>query len=195
MGEGDSLGREGCVSAVFLDRDGVLNESIVRDGKPYSPRTRAEFRVIEEARLACRLLVGCGFTLLGVSNQPDVARGEIDPALVESFNALLCQTLALREVLVCPHDDADQCDCRKPKPGLLLAAAKKYDIALQRSFMIGDRWRDIEAGRAAGCRTIWIDRGYSEPTPVASDFVTDSVLSAAKWIVVAAKVSSERGAS
>jgi D-glycero-D-manno-heptose 1,7-bisphosphate phosphatase len=193
MGERGSLEARGNTRAVFFDRDGILNEAIVRAGRPYSPRTMAEFRVLDEARAACRLLGAFGFKLLCVTNQPDIARGDIDPALVDAFHGVLRDALSLCDVLVCPHDDADNCPCRKPKPGLLLASASKYNVDLSDSFVIGDRWRDIAAGRAAGCRTAWVDRGYSERLAIDSDFVTTSVLSAAEWILDVSRDSERNG--
>jgi len=91
--------------------------------------------------------------------------------------------LALDAILTCFHDDADDCDCRKPRPGLLLRAAREWSLDLHSSFMIGDRWRDMEAGRRAGCRTLHVDRGYAEKVPASGDFrVAD--LSAAAAVIL-----------
>ncbi len=169
--------------AVFLDRDGVLNRALVRDGRPYSPTTNAEFVILDEARIACRLLKENGFFLLCVTNQPDIARAITPSATVDSFNEELRRTLALDDVFVCPHEDADACACRKPKPGLLQMGAAKYGLDLTACFMVGDRWRDIEAGQAASCRTVFIDRGYCERSPFGADYVTTSVIEAAEWIL------------
>jgi D-glycero-D-manno-heptose 1,7-bisphosphate phosphatase len=155
----------GKVRAVFLDRDGVLNEAIVRDGKPYPPRTLEEFRIVEDAREELAKLKAAGFLLIVVTNQPDVARGTVRRETVEAFDAALRARLPVDDIFTCLHDDADGCNCRKPKAGLLLAAAEKYGIDLEKSYMIGDRWRDVDAGAAAGCRTILIDYGYEERGP------------------------------
>jgi D-glycero-D-manno-heptose 1,7-bisphosphate phosphatase len=168
--------------AIFFDRDGVLNRAIVKNGKSYPPRTMAEFEILAEARWACQFLKAHGFLLLCVTNQPDIARGTANWETVSAFNELLRQTLGLDAVMVCPHDDADGCACRKPKPGLLLSGADAYGIDLTASFMIGDRWRDIEAGRAVGCRTAFVDRGYDEGVPPNSDYVASSTADAARWI-------------
>jgi D-glycero-D-manno-heptose 1,7-bisphosphate phosphatase len=152
--------------AVFLDRDGVLVRTIVRDGKPYSASSLQEFEILPGVREACARLRESGFLLVVVTNQPDVSRGKLTKADVESMNAFLVDELALDDVLVCYHDDNDMCGCRKPQPGMLLLAAQRWGIDLQRSFMIGDRWKDIEAGQRAGCTTIWVDHGYSEQAPV-----------------------------
>ncbi len=167
--------------AVFLDRDGVLNRAIIKNGKPYPPATLDELEIIEDVSTALGILQDLGFLLIGATNQPDVARGTTAKEFVEIVNAFLLKELPLLDIKVCYHDDAHGCYCRKPLPGLLLQAANEYDIDLTRSVMIGDRWKDIDAGRNAGCQTIWIDRGYLEKSPT-PDFITSSLLNAANWI-------------
>ena len=169
--------------AVFLDRDGVLNRSVVREGRPYPPATPEEVEVLPGVPEAIGLLRAAGFALVVVTNQPDVARGTTRREVVEAINATVDEGLALDQYRVCYHDDADGCDCRKPGPGLLTAAASELDLDLGSSFMVGDRWRDIDAGKRAGCRTVWIDYGYDEKQPVGYDLKTDSLLGAARWIV------------
>jgi len=156
--------------AVFLDRDGVLNKAIVRDGRPYPPSSLDALEILPGVEEALGTLHDAGYRLVCVTNQPDVARGKIDKALVESMNARIADRLRLDGVFACYHDDNDACDCRKPKPGLLLRAAVAMDIDLGASFMVGDRWRDIEAGRSAGCRTFFVDRRYSEKRPSGYDY-------------------------
>jgi D-glycero-D-manno-heptose 1,7-bisphosphate phosphatase len=168
--------------AVFLDRDGVLNAAQVREGRPYPPQSLAELLIYDEARTACRLLKSAGYMLICVTNQPDLARGNADRDQVEKLNQTIAAALELDAVRMCPHDDADQCQCRKPKPGLLVAAAREFGIDLSVSVMVGDRWRDVEAGQAAGCRTIFIDRGYDERQPVTTDYRSADILDAANWI-------------
>lgn len=171
--------------AVFLDRDGVLNAAIVRDGQPYPPGSLAEMTLVPGVQEACARLKQCGFLLIVVTNQPDIARGTATNAAVEAINAALQAKLGLDEVCICPHDDADACVCRKPKPGLLLAAADRWKIDLANSFMVGDRWRDIEAGRAAGCRTVFIDYDYAERRPDAPDMVAPSLAAVVPEIIAA----------
>jgi D-glycero-D-manno-heptose 1,7-bisphosphate phosphatase len=163
--------------AVFLDRDGVLNRPIVRNGRPYPPATEDEFEILPDALEALSALRQHGFWLCVVTNQPDVARGTQRRTVVESMNALLRKALPIDDIYSCYHDDADSCGCRKPKPGLLLTAAAEHNIAATGNYMIGDRWRDIDCGHAANCTTIFIDRGYNEslrkqPHFKASDLVT-----------------------
>jgi transaldolase len=169
--------------AVFLDRDGVLNEAVVRDGRPHPPPNAGAVVVCAGAPEALRALSDAGFALIVVSNQPDIARGTAAASDVDAINARLRALLPLDDVLTCPHDDADECSCRKPKPGLLQQGARRYEIDLTRSFLVGDRWRDIEAGRAAGCRTVFIDRGYAERAPDAPDARVASIAQAAEWII------------
>jgi len=148
--------------AVFLDRDGILNRAIVRNGKPYPPGRLEELEILPGTVTSLRELQAAGYLLIGITNQPDVARGQQSREAVELINARILERLPLREIFVCYHDDADHCQCRKPKPGLILNAADKYGLDLPRSWMIGDRWKDIAAGQAAGLKTIFVDYHYSE---------------------------------
>jgi D-glycero-D-manno-heptose 1,7-bisphosphate phosphatase len=148
--------------AVFLDRDGVLNGVIVRDGVPHPPMTVNEVQILPGVAEALERLKKLGLMRIVVTNQPDVARGAQTAAGVEAINRFLAERLALDEFCVCMHDDPDHCDCRKPKPGLLVEAAKRHGIELAGSFMVGDRAGDVLAGAAAGCRTVLIDRPYSK---------------------------------
>jgi D-glycero-D-manno-heptose 1,7-bisphosphate phosphatase len=148
--------------AVFLDRDGVLNRPVVRSGKPFPPATLDDFEIFPDALESVELLRKLGFLLFVVTNQPDVGRGAQQLSVVEAMHDKLRDALQLNSFYVCYHDDADNCNCRKPKPGLLIDAAADHNISLAESYMIGDRWRDIDCGHAAGCRTIFIDRGYVE---------------------------------
>ena len=170
--------------AIFLDRDGVLNEAIVRDGKPYPPARVADLRIPDGTAAALEKLKQRDFLLLVVSNQPDVARGTQQREVVEEMASRLCVELPLDGVLTCYHDDQDNCDCRKPRPGLMLDAAKRYGLNLSRSYMVGDRWRDIDAGAKAGCKTIWIDHKYAEQLPTSKpDASVTSLAEAVEWIL------------
>jgi D-glycero-D-manno-heptose 1,7-bisphosphate phosphatase len=151
--------------AVFLDRDGVLNRAIVRDGKPYPPADFSELEILPGVESALRDLQEEGYRLIVITNQPDVARGITRMEAVEAINGYLGSHLPIDAFRTCYHDSDDGCDCRKPLPGSILAAASQYGIDLSKSVMVGDRWRDIEAGQAAGCHTIFIDYGYREKQP------------------------------
>ena len=169
--------------AVFLDRDGVLNEAVVREGKPYPPASAAEVRLVDGAAEGMRRLKELGFLLLVATNQPDVARGTQTMAELEAIHAVLQAALPLDGVYACVHT-GDGCDCRKPKPGLLLRAAEKHGLSLTDSYMIGDRWRDMDAAEAAGVQGVWIDYGYSERGPTAAPAAhVRNLGEAVDWIV------------
>lgn len=169
--------------AVFLDRDGVLNEAVVRSGKPYPPATAEEVRLVAGAPEAMRTLKELGFHLLVATNQPDVARGTQTLEGLGQIHAVLQAALPLDAIFVCPHDGPDGCDCRKPKPGLLLQGAERYGLDLSACYMIGDRWRDMDAAAAAGVTGVWIDYGYQERGPTLPPAVRVSCLrDAVKWI-------------
>jgi len=151
--------------AVFLDRDGVINRAIVRDGKPYPPADLTELVILPGVADAMNSLHEAGWLLIVVTNQPDVARGITQISDVEEINLSLQQSLQIDEFRTCYHDNSDKCNCRKPLPGSLLAAANDHGIDLPSSYMVGDRWRDTEAGERAGCKTIFLDYGYDEKQP------------------------------
>ncbi|HEX4045689.1 MAG TPA: HAD-IIIA family hydrolase [Gammaproteobacteria bacterium] len=169
--------------AIFLDRDGVLNDTIIKQGKPYPPASLAELTIAADVLPALQLLKSHNCLLIGATNQPDVPRGITLRSTVESINQHLLTILPLDTIRVCYHDDQDACACRKPAPGLLLQAATDYHIDLSQSVMIGDRWKDIVAGQQAGCKTVWINRHYAEPAPKTPDAEVTSLLAAAEWIV------------
>jgi D-glycero-D-manno-heptose 1,7-bisphosphate phosphatase len=170
-------------TAVFLDRDGVLNAALVSAGLPGSPREEEELELLPGVEEACAQLADAGLVLIVVTNQPDISRGLVHPNVVENLNKRLLDSLALDGVIVCPHDDGDACACRKPKPGMLLEGASKWDIDLSRSVMVGDRWRDIEAGKAAGTRTVFVDRSYNEPAPEHPDLTVKELHESVPWII------------
>jgi D-glycero-D-manno-heptose 1,7-bisphosphate phosphatase len=169
--------------AVFLDRDGVLNKAILRDGRPYPPDSLETVVVPDDAAAALNRLRGHGFRLVMVTNQPDIARAKVRRETVHQINDHLRALLAIDAVEVCEHDDADGCDCRKPAPGMLVRAAARDGIVLSQSFMVGDRWRDIEAGRRAGCRTLLIGDGYAEGLKSPPDIAVATLSEAADWIL------------
>jgi D-glycero-D-manno-heptose 1,7-bisphosphate phosphatase len=170
--------------AVFLDRDGVLNRALERAGKPYPPAGPEEFELLPGVPEACALLKQAGYLLVVVTNQPDVGRGTLRQEVVEALNAHLRRLVPLDRVEVCYHPGgAVECECRKPKPGMLLRAARALNIDLAPSWMVGDRWRDIDCGHAAGCRTILIDYDYAEELRQPPDFRCRSLLEAARIIL------------
>lgn len=177
---------------MFLDRDGVLDRTTIgNDGVPLPPTDAGSLQLEPGAALACRRLKEAGLLLVVVTNQPDVARGTQLRSVVEEINAKLLRELPLDAIRVCYHDDTDRCDCRKPRPGMLTSAAEQFGIGLRRSVMVGDRWRDIEAGRRAGCATVLI-RAPGAPSldpgvPVVADHRAASLLEAVDWIMARAR--------
>jgi D-glycero-D-manno-heptose 1,7-bisphosphate phosphatase len=169
--------------AVFLDRDGVINKAIVKNGKPFPPASISQLELIPGVTDALQSMKQLGFKLIVITNQPDVARGTMKKSAVNEINDYLLSSLPILEINTCFHDSEENCDCRKPKPGAIVAAAKRYSIDLTSSYMIGDRWRDIEAGQRAGCRTIFIDYGYDEKQPDSADYSVTSLMGATKIII------------
>jgi D-glycero-D-manno-heptose 1,7-bisphosphate phosphatase len=148
--------------AAFLDRDGVILRSTVRAGKPYAPRRLEDCRLLPGARAAIDDLKRAGLLVIVVTNQPDIGNGLVEASVVEQMHARLRRTLAVDDIRMCPHRQDAGCDCRKPRPGMLRDAARAHGIDLARSFMVGDRASDVEAGAAAGCYTVFLDRRYGE---------------------------------
>lgn len=169
--------------AVFVDRDGVINRSAVRDGKPYPPASLEEFELLPGIERAILALRGAGFLIVIVTNQPDVATGVQSREVVEAMHHRLRAAGLCDDIKVCYHTDEDGCDCRKPKPGMLLDAAHEWQIDLGRSFMVGDRWRDVAAGKAAGCYTFLVDYGYRERRAENPDAVVASLQEAGELIL------------
>jgi D-glycero-D-manno-heptose 1,7-bisphosphate phosphatase len=170
--------------AVFFDRDGVLNEPVMRDGKPYPPDSADEVQIVPGAVEDLVRLKALGLPMIVVTNQPDVARGKQTARAVEEIHRRMAAELPVDDFLVCYHDDKDGCSCRKPKPGMILAGAERWNVDPGASFLVGDRWRDIEAGQAAGCKTVWVDRAYKERSPERPpDARVCSLHEAVDWIV------------
>lgn len=170
--------------AAFLDRDGVLNEALVREGLLYPPSNTDELVIVSDAFSTLTRLRKNGFRLVIVTNQPDIAGGRTSHQAVDEINDFLLRKLSVDNIEVCPHDDCDGCDCRKPLPGMLVRSAQRFGIELGVSFMVGDRWRDIEAGRRAGCQTILIGDGYTEAIRSKPDIAVATLKDAANWIIL-----------
>jgi D-glycero-D-manno-heptose 1,7-bisphosphate phosphatase len=167
--------------AVFLDRDGVLNAIVKRDGKTSSPRLLSELRLDPDAPRALAALRAAGYRLFVVTNQPDISRGLMSNEILDAIHLAIMDALPVEEIAVCRHDNADQCACRKPKPGLLLDLAARHNIDLGRSWMIGDQDRDILCGKSAGVRTVLMDRPYN--SRAGADCLAADLLQAADAIL------------
>lgn len=165
---------------VFLDRDGVINRAYAEHGVPHPPSSVDDLEILPGVPAALARLRDAGFRLIVVTNQPDVARGRQTREAVEAMHERIRATLPIDEIRVCYHDDADGCICRKPKAGLL-QTGRPVDFGS--SVMVGDRWRDVEAGRAAGCRTVLVDWGLDETLPHEPDARVTSLAEAAEWIL------------
>jgi D-glycero-D-manno-heptose 1,7-bisphosphate phosphatase len=175
--------------AVFLDRDGVINRAITRDGLPFPPMSLSDFEILPGVPEACAKLRAAGFLLVVATNQPDVGRGIVPRELVEAMNAQMEKLIQLDRIEICFHPGrgASDCDCRKPKPGMLLRAAAELNIDLAQSWMVGDRWRDVDCGHAAGCRTVSIEGNYVEALRQKPDFSARHLGEAADIILARSK--------
>ncbi len=197
VGSGEGGGRPGVNRAVFLDRDGVLVVPEFRDGRSFAPRRLEDFRIYPEAAACLARLKAVGYRLVVVTNQPDVGNGLTPRAVVEEMHGRLREALPLDDVKTCFHGQNEACGCRKPSPALLLEAAREQDIDPTQSFMVGDRASDVEAGRAAGCTTVFIDLGYTEPLPTGAATRVRSLVRAVDAILqltdLARKTSTTKG--
>jgi D-glycero-D-manno-heptose 1,7-bisphosphate phosphatase len=171
------------VEAVFLDRDGVIVVPEFREGRSFAPRRLDDFSFYPDALHCLTRLKEAGYLLVVVTNQPDVGNGVVPLETVEAMHERLAEQLPVDMIKVCLHSSNAACRCRKPKPGMLVEAANELGIDLNRSVMVGDRASDVEAGSAVGCRTVFIDLGYSEPRPKKPTFVADSLSGAVNWIL------------
>ena len=170
--------------AVFLDRDGVLVIPEVRDGRSYAPRSLEHFRLYPDAAASLARLKAAGYLLVVVTNQPDVGNGLVSVDTINEMHRRMSLALPIDRIEMCPHSQSEACDCRKPKPGMLVDAARHCGIDLADSVMVGDRSSDVEAGRAAGCKTVFIDLDYvSELKPASPDFTVRSLAEATDVIL------------
>lgn len=172
------------VRAVFLDRDGVINANIERDGRLVAPTRIEQFTLLPGVEDAVRRLKAAGFLVVVVTNQPDVATGRNSAATIEGMHSIIRSRMPVDDIKACFHVDADNCDCRKPKPGMILQAAAEFGVDLSESWVVGDRWRDIEAGRIAGCSTILVDYSVEQDGPCHPDKTVRSLPDAVSYILL-----------
>lgn len=168
--------------AVFFDRDGILNRAILREGRAYAPLTLKDFIISPEAAEAVTQVHRAGFLAIVVTNQPEIARGQLSWSTLVAMHQRLRGIVPVDDIYVCPHDSGAGCDCHKPQPGLLHQAAHDWNLNLSASFLIGDRWRDIGAAQAAGCYSILIERVYSGTS--GADYRTTDLCSAIRHILM-----------
>lgn len=171
------------VKAVFLDRDGVINRSDVIEGKPIAPKSLSELRILPGVIEAVNELKYAEYKIVVVTNQPDIANGLVSTQNVIEINKAISEITSIEHFFICPHNEIDNCVCRKPKPGLLVQAANELGIDLSKSYLVGDRWRDIAAGQAAGCVNFFIDYSYIEKEPQGAFIRVKSLFEAANLIL------------
>lgn len=167
--------------AIFLDRDGVINEPIVRNGKPYAPRKFVDFVLLPDVELAINEMVSMGFLVFVVTNQPDIGNGLVDPLEIEKMHQLVGD-LKINQIYMCPHSQIEYCSCRKPKPGMIWRARDEHNIVLQSSYLVGDRKTDMEAAMNAGCLSVFVDRGYTESIDVEANYTCKSLMESLNFI-------------
>jgi len=173
-----------CRKAVFLDRDGVLVVPCFREGRSFAPLSLDEYRCYPDAAACLQRLKQAGLALVVVTNQPDVGAGRVSRDIVEEMHRRLAERMPVDAIKACFHTEQDRCTCRKPRPGMFFTAARELGIDLATSFMVGDRRSDIEAGAAAGCRTVFIDLGYTtEKPPDRPNQVVKTLAEATTWIL------------
>ncbi len=170
-------------NAIFLDRDGVINHTLLKMGKQRAPYSLEEFKFIDGVIEATVLLKKAGFLLIVITNQPDVARGWVSMEQVILLNDHVHSHLPVDEISACFHTEKDSCECRKPKAGMLLTAAKKFNIDLSKSFMVGDRMSDVEAGHRAGCKSILVGQAEVDVAQTEPDHECKNLFEASHWIL------------
>lgn len=168
---------------VFLDRDGVINRPIFRDGRSFAPRCLNDFYIYPLVKKSCELLKRAGFIIVVVTNQPDVGENITDISIMDEMHELMVKNLPIDSVYACLHRKDEDCLCRKPKPGLIFDALQDYDIDLDLSYLVGDRWSDIELARVVKCKSIFIDLGYDELKPNSQFATVKDLYEATKFIL------------
>lgn len=166
-------------SGVFLDRDGVINKIILREGRPHSPRNINQLKILDGVFEAVKLLQNLGHRIVVITNQPEISRGLITEDLIIKMHNKIREETGIKNFYFCPHDDFHSCECRKPKTGMLLRAATELDLDLNQSYLVGDRWKDIQAGQKVGCKCFFIDNNYDEPRPISPFYPVESLYQAA----------------
>ncbi len=167
---------------IFLDRDGVINRSNVKNGKPYAPLRFENFIFLPKVKKSIHQLKKLGFLVILITNQPDISKKKLKISTLDKMNDKIYRNLDVDDIFFCIHSSEDNCNCRKPKTGMLLESQKKYNINLNKSFMIGDRKKDIDSGIKAGCKTIFINRNYNEERPTRQNYTTTSLYKAVEYI-------------
>ncbi|HAD82255.1 MAG: hypothetical protein A2509_04145 [Candidatus Edwardsbacteria bacterium RIFOXYD12_FULL_50_11] len=166
----------GKIKNIFLDRDGTINEIIFRDSKATSPRSVEEFRLRDDFIRFHRMATSLGRDLFIISNQPEVSRGLIDRGFLEQVDLMIRSACRIKDVSYCLHDDGDGCDCRKPEPGMINRMIEKHALQKDETIMIGDTWKDVAAGKAAGVKTVMLRRDYNRQANCQPDHQVDQLM-------------------
>ena len=172
--------------AIFLDRDGVINKSLVVDGKPFAPRFFNDFELIKGVEDALKSFHRLDYLNIVVTNQPDIANHLMAPDELNRMNKFLLSKLPIAKIYVCTHASSAKCDCRKPKPGMIFRAAERFNIDLSQSVLVGDRWKDVACGHAAGVsKVFFVDYKYDEPKPIGTYVTIKSLVEVVKLLQTA----------
>lgn len=168
-------------NGIFIERDGILNRAIVTGQNQASPLTLEQFQINDAAIPLLQDLKAAGFVLIATTNQPAVSRGTLSRRELDRMHDQLRKRFPLDDVLLCPHDESDECPCRKPEPGLFTEAAFKWHLDLERSFVISDKWQDARAARAVGCTSLllkspWIGNGHHDFVLASLDAIVAKIL-------------------
>ena len=182
MTSGVKIERFGLRKAIFLDRDGIINHSLIENGKPIAPRSISDFSLMEGVEHLIEKLRGLGYLIFVVTNQPDVAKGKLKKSEIKKMHKFMCEKIKIEEVMVCYCEEGIDCPCYKPSPHMIIELAKTWNIDLGNSFMIGDRWRDVGAGFSAGCTTIFVDYAYDEALIFTPNHIVKSLAEACSII-------------
>lgn len=167
--------------AVFVERDGILNEVQAGPKHPIIPLTLEEFKINPKAKAPLRTLKDAGFVIIVTTNQPGLTRGYQSRRELDLMHDLIRRSFPIDDLFLCGHDEADHCPCRKPRPGLMIEAAFKWHLNLDHSFVISDKWQDAEAARTAGCTSLllkspWIGQGHHDFVLPNLKFIADKII-------------------
>jgi D-glycero-D-manno-heptose 1,7-bisphosphate phosphatase len=168
-------------TAIFIERDGILNLAPVERQHQVTPVALEQFKINKQAVPALEHLKAAGFVLIATTNQPGLSNGTLPRRELDRMHELLLRCFPLDDILVCPHDQSDACPCRKPEPGMFTEAAFKWHLDLEHSFVVSDKWQDARAARAVGCTSMmlqspWIGSGHHDFVIPNLAAITDKIL-------------------
>jgi D-glycero-D-manno-heptose 1,7-bisphosphate phosphatase len=167
--------------AVFFERDGLLNRVKVERFQQISPESLGEFHLNPEALEPLQQLKDAGFLVLVTTNQPGLSRGTLPRRELDQMHQMLRRHLPVDDIFVCPHDEADRCPCRKPKPGLFLEASFKWKLDLDHSFVVSNKWQDAQAADVVGCTSMLLRSPFNGNCH--RDFIVPSLVEAVRKIL------------